>query len=75
VTKLKKIQWKKVFSERFRVKRNWLTGKSNVKTFYGHEGAVSCVQFDETRIVAGSALGTIKLILIILRIRILRLSF
>ena len=54
------IQWKSIFSERFRVKRNWLTGKCYVKTFYGHEGAVSCVQFDDSRIVAGSAVGTIK---------------
>ncbi len=53
-------KWKKIFSEKFRVKRNWLTGKSFVKTFYGHEGAVSCVQFDDSRIVAGSAVGTIK---------------
>jgi F-box/WD-40 domain protein 7 len=43
-----------------KVKRNWLRGKSSIKTFYGHEEAVSCVQFDETRIVAGSAAGTIK---------------
>lgn len=49
-----------MFAERFRVKRNWLAGKSVVKTFEGHEGAVSCVQFDDKRIVAGSSIGTIK---------------
>lgn len=54
------IDWKTIFSERFKVKRNWLSGKSFIKTFYGHEEAVSCVQFDDTRIVAGSAAGTIK---------------
>ena len=32
------IYWKLIFAERFRVKRNWLTGKSMIKTFYGHEG-------------------------------------
>lgn len=56
----KQIDWKSIFCERYKVKRNWLTGKSFIKTFYGHEEAVSCVQFDETRIVAGSAAGTIK---------------
>lgn len=55
-----KIDWKSIFCERYKVKRNWLTGKSFIKTFYGHEEAVSCVQFDETRIVAGSAAGIIK---------------
>ena len=54
------IDWKSIFRERYKVKRNWLSGKSFIKTFYGHEEAVSCVQFDDTRIVAGSAAGTIK---------------
>ena len=54
------MKWKAVFAERFKVKKNWLTGKSFIKTFYGHEEALSCVQFDDTRIVAGSAAGTIK---------------
>jgi F-box/WD-40 domain protein 7 len=54
------INWKLIFAERFKVKRNWLAGKSFIKTFYGHEEAVSCVQFDDTRIVAGSAAGIIK---------------
>lgn len=54
------VNWKEVFSQRYKVKKNWLTGKSFIKTFYGHEEAVSCVQFDDTRIVAGSAAGTIK---------------
>lgn len=54
------VKWKSIFSERYRVKRNWTTGKAFIKTFYGHEGAVSCVQFDDTRIVAGSAMGEIK---------------
>jgi len=56
----KAINWKLIFVERFKVKRNWLVGKSFIKTFYGHEEAVSCVQFDDTRIVAGSAAGIIK---------------
>ena len=49
-----------IWDQMLKVKRNWLRGKSSIKTFYGHEEAVSCVQFDERRIVAGSAAGTLK---------------
>lgn len=54
------IHWKKVFSERFRLRNNWLRGKCNVRTFEGHTQGISCVQFDDTRIVSGSSDKTIK---------------
>ena len=54
------LKWKSVFAERYRIKSNWLSGRSHVKTFYGHDGAISCVQFDDIRIVAGSTDGSIK---------------
>ncbi|KAK2192588.1 hypothetical protein NP493_26g03018 [Ridgeia piscesae] len=54
------INWKKVFSERFRLRNNWLRGKCNVRTFEGHTQGISCVQFDDTRIVSGSSDKTIK---------------
>lgn len=41
------IYWKLIFAERFRVKRNWLTGKSMIKTFYGHEGKFCQVTYFE----------------------------
>ena len=30
------VQWKLMFSERFRLRRNWLNGYCNVRTFEGH---------------------------------------
>lgn len=54
------IQWKKVFSERFRLWRNWTKGHCHVRTFSGHTQGISCVQFDDTRIVSGSSDKTIK---------------
>jgi len=55
------INWKAVFAERFRLQRNWLKGRCNVRTFEGHTQGISCVQFDDTRIVSGSSDKTIKL--------------
>ena len=51
-----------MFSERFRLRNNWLGGRCNVRTFEGHTQGVSCVQFDDTRIVSGSSDKTIKVI-------------
>lgn len=55
-----RIQWKKIFSERFRLWRNWMRGQCHVRTFTGHTQGISCVQFDDTRIVSGSSDKTIK---------------
>jgi F-box/WD-40 domain protein 7 len=49
-----------MFAERFRVRRNWLRGRYTVRTFEGHSQGISCVQFDEQRIVSGSSDKTIK---------------
>ncbi|XP_041350538.1 F-box/WD repeat-containing protein 11-like [Gigantopelta aegis] len=54
------IQWKNVFAERFRLRNNWLRGRCTVRTFEGHTQGISCVQFDDTRIVSGSSDKTIK---------------
>ncbi|MCL4136217.1 UNVERIFIED_CONTAM: hypothetical protein GTU68_051891, partial [Idotea baltica] len=54
------IDWKQVFIERFRLSRNWLGAHCHIRTFEGHEEGVSCVQFDENRIVSGSHDNTIK---------------
>ncbi|XP_064604674.1 F-box/WD repeat-containing protein 7-like [Liolophura sinensis] len=54
------IQWKLVFAERFRLRNNWLKGRCTVRTFEGHTQGISCVQFDDTRIVSGSSDKTIK---------------
>ncbi|XP_055881423.1 uncharacterized protein LOC106061750 [Biomphalaria glabrata] len=54
------IQWKNVFAERFRLRNNWLKGRCTVRTFEGHLQGISCVQFDDSRIVSGSSDKTIK---------------
>ncbi|XP_014676124.1 PREDICTED: probable E3 ubiquitin ligase complex SCF subunit sconB [Priapulus caudatus] len=54
------VQWKRVFAERYRLRRNWLTGHCNVRTFEGHTQGISCVQFDDTKVVSGSSDRTIK---------------
>ncbi|XP_064633265.1 uncharacterized protein LOC135491374 [Lineus longissimus] len=54
------IHWKEVFAERYRLRNNWLTGMCHVRTFEGHTQGISCVQFDDTRIVSGSSDKTIK---------------
>ncbi|KAK6176507.1 hypothetical protein SNE40_014777 [Patella caerulea] len=54
------IQWKKVFAERYRLRNNWLSGRCTVRTFEGHTQGISCVQFDDSRIVSGSSDKTIK---------------
>eukprot|EP00118_Oscarella_pearsei_P004897 m.21743 g.21743 ORF g.21743 m.21743 type:complete len:730 (+) comp28214_c0_seq1:139-2328(+) len=54
------VQWKLMFSERYRIRRNWLKGRYSVRTFEGHSQGISCVQFDEQKIVSGSSDKTIK---------------
>lgn len=49
-----------VFVERYRLHRNWLGAHCHVRTFEGHTEGVSCVQFDDHRIVSGSHDNTIK---------------
>ncbi|GAB6026209.1 hypothetical protein CHUAL_012419 [Chamberlinius hualienensis] len=56
-----KTMWKKAFSERHRLARNWMTGQCHVRTFEGHTQGISCVQFDNMRIVSGSSDKTIKM--------------
>ena len=75
------VQWKEMFAERFRIRRNWRKGYCNVRTFEGHTQGmyiptsiiiifitfsyctgISCIQFDNTRIVSGSWDKTIKVI-------------
>ncbi|XP_050709264.1 beta-TrCP-like [Eriocheir sinensis] len=54
------VDWKQVFVERYRLHRNWLGAHCHVRTFEGHTEGVSCVQFDDHRIVSGSHDNTIK---------------
>ncbi|KRY75719.1 TP53-regulating kinase [Trichinella pseudospiralis] len=44
-----RVEWKGIFLERYRLRRNWMKAR------------ISCVQFDENRIVSGSSDKSIKL--------------
>lgn len=54
------ISWKRVFRDRYKLRKSWLTGQCHVRTFEGHTGGISCVQFDGGRIVSGSHDKTIR---------------
>lgn len=54
------VRWKTVFKERYKLRKAWLSGRCHVRTFEGHTGGVSCVQFDSSRIVSGSHDKTIR---------------
>ena len=54
------VLWKSIFVERFKLRRAWLKGRCHVRTFEGHSGGISCVQFDGSRIVSGSHDKTIR---------------
>ena len=54
------VEWRQVFVERFKLRRAWMGGQCHVRTFEGHTGGISCVQFDGGRIVSGSHDKSIK---------------
>lgn len=54
------VCWRRVFAERYKLRRNWLMGRCAVRSFEGHTEGISCVQFDDTRIVSGSWDTSIK---------------
>ena len=42
------FQWKQMFAERFRLRRNWLNGYCNVRTFEGHmQGEFGCMPYNK----------------------------
>lgn len=49
-----------MLADRYRTKRNWLSGTYSVRTFRGHTQHISCLQFDAKRIVSGSSDRTIR---------------
>ncbi|CAF0800563.1 unnamed protein product [Didymodactylos carnosus] len=54
------FEWKRIFIERYRLRSNWLKSRCSVQTFIGHVEGISCVQFDEKRIISGCTGGSIK---------------
>ncbi|KAJ3077724.1 hypothetical protein HK102_005009 [Quaeritorhiza haematococci] len=62
LTKLqqKSKDWRRLYSQRLMLHRNWCEGNVTAKYINGHADSVYCIQFDGTRIVSGSRDRTIK---------------
>lgn len=54
------VRWKDAFRERYKLWNNWHNGRCVIRTFCGHNAGISCVQFDDQRIVSGSSDSTIR---------------
>jgi hypothetical protein len=52
--------WKTSFARLWSLQRNWTSGRCSVRTYEGHTSHISCLQFDETRIVSGSSDHSIR---------------
>ncbi|EDV25362.1 uncharacterized protein TRIADDRAFT_24498, partial [Trichoplax adhaerens] len=48
------VPWKMIFGERYRLYRNWMKGYCSIRKFEGHSQGISCVKFDESRIITSS---------------------
>lgn len=57
----KKRPWKSVYSERYKLEKNWRKGLFTVKTFTGHSDGVTCLQFNRKYLMTGSYDTTIKI--------------
>lgn len=60
-TKLKRRAWKSVYSERYKLEKNWRKGIHTIKTFYGHTDDVTCLQFNRKYLMTGSYDSTIRI--------------
>lgn len=58
---LKKRPWKSVYSERFKLEKNWRKGIYKIKTFEGHTDGVTCLQFNRKYLMTGSYDNTVKI--------------
>ncbi|EDK43212.1 protein MET30 [Lodderomyces elongisporus NRRL YB-4239] len=58
---LRKRPWKAVYSERFKLEKNWRKGVYSMKSFVGHTDGVTCLQFNRKYLMTGSYDTTIKI--------------
>lgn len=58
---MKKRPWKSVYSERFKLEKNWRKGIYTLKTFKGHTDGVTCLKFNRKYLMTGSYDSTIKI--------------
>ncbi|TPX49755.1 hypothetical protein SeLEV6574_g01291 [Synchytrium endobioticum] len=55
------LDWKYIYQQRARLERNWTEGNYIVRELVGHNEAIYCLQFDESKIISGSRDDTIKM--------------
>ncbi|TYZ60466.1 hypothetical protein PybrP1_002668 [[Pythium] brassicae (nom. inval.)] len=55
------VDWHALYRERHIVERNWVNGRALITTLNGHNGTVTCLQFDGSRLVSGSDDGSMML--------------
>ncbi|KAI5955697.1 sconB [Candida jiufengensis] len=58
---LKKRPWKSVYSERYKLEKNWRKGIYKLKSFIGHTDGITCLQFNRKYLMTGSYDTTIKI--------------
>lgn len=58
---MKKRPWKLVYSERFKLEKNWRKGIYTTRTFSGHADAIACLQFNRKYLMTGSCDASIKI--------------
>lgn len=58
---LEKRPWKSVYSERFKLEKNWRKGVYKMKSFIGHKDGITCLQFNRKYLMTGSYDSTIKI--------------
>uniref|UniRef100_K3WWB4 F-box domain-containing protein n=1 Tax=Globisporangium ultimum (strain ATCC 200006 / CBS 805.95 / DAOM BR144) TaxID=431595 RepID=K3WWB4_GLOUD len=55
------VEWMTLYRERHIVERNWVNGKATITTLNGHNGTITCLQFNDSRLVSGSDDGSMML--------------
>ncbi|EGV64161.1 SCF complex F-box protein MET30 [Yamadazyma tenuis ATCC 10573] len=58
---VKKRPWKSVYSERYKVEKNWRKGLYVCREFVGHKDGITCLQFNVKYLITGSYDATIKI--------------
>jgi F-box/WD-40 domain protein 7 len=56
-----KVCWKDEYQTKYLTDRNWNNGRSNVMTLSGHNGSVTCLQYDDQKLISGSDDGSLFL--------------
>ncbi|CAH6718529.1 F-box protein Met30p [[Candida] jaroonii] len=59
--RLSRRPWKSVYSERYKLEKNWRKGIYKMKEFIGHTDGITCLQFNNKYLITGSYDTCIKI--------------